>query len=327
MSDPDATPTEIGEFELIRAIRDRAGTHPKVQLGIGDDAAILSPPGPSGRFVVATDMLLDGRHFHLLECGAEAAGFKSLAVNLSDIAAMAARPVAAFVAVGLPRGAAPRVARGLIDGMAPLLERFGCALAGGDTNAWDGPLVVCVTVVGEGRAPGPVTRGGAKAGDAILVTGPLGGSLLGRHLRPDPRIEEALALLGAASIHALIDLSDGLGSDLGHILAESGGLGATLVADAIPIHPDARTLAERDGRSPLDHALGDGEDFELCLAVTDNDAERLLADPPPGVALRRIGRIEAAPGLRIEHPDGTVATVEGLGFDHFKRTEGGGDAG
>src|SRR5262249_40129545 len=199
----------------------------------------------------------------------------------------------AFVAVALPKRGASELAEGLIAGMLPLAERFGVALAGGDTNAWDGPLVIGLTIVGEATPLGPVRRAGARPGDAIYVTAPLGGSRLGRHLRPAPRIAEALALHrdAGASLHALIDISDGLAADLGHILEESGGLGAVLDAEAIPIHDDARILAARDGRTPLDHALGDGEDFELCLAAEPEAAARWQAEPPPGVWLRRVGTV------------------------------------
>ena len=320
----DRTP---GEFELIRRIKQRATTHPSVALGIGDDAAVLRLAEEAGSLVVTTDMLLDGRHFTLAECGAEAAGFKSLGANLSDIAAMAARPIAAFVAVALPRTSAAEVAEGLMSGMAPLAKRFGVALAGGDTNAWDGPLIVCVTVIGEANPPGPVLRSGARPGDVVLLTGPLGGSILGRHLRPEPRVIEALALLDAAPLHALIDLSDGLASDLGHILAESGGLGAEIDAEAVPIHPDAETLAARDGRPALEHALADGEDFELCVVVPPEAADALLAGPPPGVMLRRVGAIEAKPGLRLRRGDGTIEPIAIKGFDHLAIGEGPGDAG
>ena len=226
---------------------------------------------------------------------------------------MAGVPVAAFVAVALPRQTAVAVAKGLHAGMVPLLEKFGVALAGGDTNAWDGPLVVTVTLIGEATDRGAVRRSGAKPGDAVLVTGPLGGSLRGRHLRPEPRIAEALALAEFASIHAMIDLSDGLASDLGHILEESGGLGATLDAESIPIHPDAFAL----GGPPLDHALHDGEDFELCLTLSRDEANRLLANPPEGVTLHRVGTIEAEPGLRLRAADGSVVGLDAKGFDHL----------
>ncbi len=165
--------------------------------------------------------------------------------------------------------------------MRPLVERFGVDLVGGDTNAWDGPLVISVTLIGEATERGAVRRAGAMPGDAIFVTGPLGGSLAaGRHLRPEPRIAEALALNQSTTIHAMIDISDGLTSDLSHILTESGGLGAVLDAAAIPIHPDAWEMCRRDGRTALDHALGDGEDFELCLVVPASEASRLATAPP-----------------------------------------------
>src|SRR4051812_43908251 len=164
---------------------------------------------------------------------------------------MAPRPLAAVVAIALPNagGRAFEIAKGLHTGLSTMAGRFGVALLGGDTNAWDGPLVVGVTVLGETTARGAVRRSGARPGDAVLVTGPLGGSLLGRHLRPEPRVREALAIHEAADLHALIDLSDGLASDLGHVLDESGGLGATLEAGAIPIHPDAVEASRGDGRS------------------------------------------------------------------------------
>lgn len=305
-----------GEFGLIASIRDRARTSSsRVTLGIGDDCAGLALT-PGAEVLVTTDMLMEGRHFRLGEASPTEVGYKALAVNLSDIAAMAGIPVAAFVAIALPRSTAVEVARGLLDGMMPLLERFGVALAGGDTNAWDGPLVVSVTLIGEATPRGAVRRSGARPGDTVLVTGPLGGSLSGRHLRPMPRIAEALALAEAASIHAMLDLSDGLAGDLAHILAESG-VGATLDAASIPIHPDALAMARTSGRSPIDHALGDGEDFELCLTLDPSDAARLLPAPPPGVALFRVGTIDGESGLRLRGPDGSISPLIARAFDHL----------
>ena len=302
-----------GEFGLIAWLRERTRTGSGVTLGIGDDCSILRPTSGAS-LLVTTDMLMDGRHFRLGEASAAEIGYKAMAVNLSDIAAMAGIPVAAFVAVALPKGSAIEVAQGLHAGMAPLAEAFGVTLAGGDTNAWDGPLVVCVTLIGETTARGAVTRSGAKAGDAILVTGPLGGSLSGRHLRPIPRIREALALHEVADIHAMLDISDGLLADLGHILEESG-VGAMIDGGSIPIHPDAGLMA--DDRTPIVHALTDGEDFELCLTLDPADAARLLASPVAGVSLFPIGTIETQPGLRIRHPDGTILLVQPRGFDHL----------
>lgn len=308
----------MGEFDLIARIRAAAPTGDRVALGIGDDCAILRPD-PSTELVVTTDMLLDGRHFRLGEAMPEQVGFKALAVNLSDIAAMAARPIAAFVAVALPRGHAEGIALGLLNGMRPLAERYAVALAGGDTNAWDGPLVVSVTVMGECPNRGAVRRSGAKTGDAVYVTGPLGGSLLGRHLRPEPRINEAIRLHTACPIHAMIDVSDGLLSDLGHICKESGGLGAVLEIDAIPIHRDALTLARSSGRDGLDHALNDGEDFELCFTAAACDLDRLRVAMP---AVRRIGVITYGGGLRLRGHDGSVRGVVPRGFDHLGTSTG-----
>jgi thiamine-monophosphate kinase len=305
-----------GEFGLIGWIRERSQVGSQVALGIGDDCAALRVR-PGAEVLVTTDMLMDGRHFRLGESSAAEVGYKALAVNLSDIAAMAGRPIAAFVAVALPKQDAVGLAKGLHDGMSPLAEAFGVTLAGGDTNAWDGPLVVSVTVLGETSERGAVRRSGAQAGDSILVTGPLGGSLRGRHLRPLPRVAEALAMASAVPIRSMIDLSDGLSSDLGHILEESGGLGATLIGGSIPIHEDARVASSVDGRDPLDHALNDGEDFELCLTLASSDAERLMADPPPGLSLFRVGTIEQEPGLRLRLADGRAIPLSAGGFDHL----------
>jgi thiamine-monophosphate kinase len=141
-------PEKPGEFDLIAGLRRRAKAHPRVPLGIGDDCALIAP-SPGHEVLVTTDMLMDGRHFRLQEHGLANIGHKALAVNLSDIAAMAGTPIAAFVAVALPRDRAVEVAEGLEEGMRPLADRFAVSLAGGDTNAWDGPLVVCVTLIGE----------------------------------------------------------------------------------------------------------------------------------------------------------------------------------
>jgi len=311
-----------GEFGLIDWIRQRERPRPGgwTSLGIGDDCAILRVPSGS-ELLVTTDMLMDGRHFRLQQDGPEAVGYKALGVNLSDIAAMAGVPRAAVVAVALPRDEAVTVAQGLHAGMRPLAERFGVDLVGGDTNAWDGPLVISVTLLGEATARGAVRRAGAMPGDAIFVTGPLGGSLAaGRHLRPEPRIAEALALHKGATIHAMIDISDGLSSDLSHILNESGGLGAILDAMAIPIHPDAWEMSRRDGVPALDHALSDGEDFELCLVAPAGDATRLAAAPPLPASLYRIGEVTVVKGLWLRDHNGQLKAIEPRGFDHLRPT-------
>ena len=313
--DPEIPRT--GEFELIQWIRDRTTPGASTVVGIGDDAAVLRPT-PGQDLVVTTDLLMDGRHFHLDPHSPEAVGYKAMAVNLSDIAAMAARPIAAVVAVALPRDWAADVARGLHAGLSEAAGIFGVAIVGGDTNAWDGPLVVSVTLIGETVGRGPVRRSGAKPDDVIYVTGPLGGSILGRHLRPVPRVGEAICLNAAVPIHALVDISDGLAADLTHVLDESGGLGALLQEPAIAIHPDAYKLAEMDGLTPIWHALNDGEDFELCVVLGPDDAARIDRSPLADVPLVRIGQVVHMPGLWVMDGQGKTRIIEPAGFDHMK---------
>jgi thiamine-monophosphate kinase len=305
----------LSEFELIERIRSQVTHNPGIVLGIGDDCAILSPTPQCS--LVTTDMLLDGRHFILAECGPEAVGEKAMGVNLSDIAAMAGKPIAAFVSIGLPRQSADTTALGILKGLRKVAERFNVELAGGDTNVWDGPLAINVTLIGETVPPGPVHRSGAQAGDGIFVTGPLGGSILGRHLHPKPRIAESLQLRACMNLHSMIDLSDGLASDLRHILAASGNLGAILFDDAIPIHDDAWILASRDGRSALEHALCDGEDFELCFTAPRKEIENLVLPDSSNWHPVLVGEIQAEPGLRSKQANGQIEPLTLQGFDHM----------
>jgi thiamine-monophosphate kinase len=340
------------EFAFIERSRRRVRGCERLTVPIGDDAACWEFPRPA-RCLVTTDMLLDGVHFRLGETPPQLVGRKALAVNLSDVAAMAGRPLAAFVSVAFPRNSDPdaagvrataalrdeRLADGLYDGLLQLADEFGVVVAGGDTNAWDGPLVISVTLIGEATDRGPVTRGGARPGDWIFVTGELGGSMVssqgfpeipgnwGRHLTFPPRVNEALRLHEAVALRAMIDLSDGLASDLPHILDESG-VGAVLRADAIPVsdaaldacaaaHPSgAAARSAADGRSPLQHALGDGEDFELCFTVSPADGARLLADPPIAPRLSHIGTITAERQCELVDADGNRTPLPRAGWEH-----------
>jgi thiamine-monophosphate kinase len=277
----------MSELAFIDWLRARTPAAASVLLGPGDDAAIVAPTG--GPLVVTTDMLLEGSCFVLAEAGAAAVGRKAMNVNLSDCAAMAARPLYALVAVGLPRSADRRLAEGLFAGLQAAAHAEGCAIIGGDTNTWAGPLTIAVTLIGQATGRGPVRRSGAQVGDHLLVTGPVGGSIQGHHLTFTPRVQVALALHAQADLHALIDISDGLAADVWHLCTESG-VGAELVAERIPLTPAA--LASTDGRSPLEHGLRDGEDFELILAVSPTDAERLVRTQPlAGLTLTDIGTI------------------------------------
>ena len=301
-----------GEFAYIAWLRRRTPPAAGVVVGPGDDCAVLRPP--TRPLLVTTDMLLEGSCFTLAEAGPRRVGRKVIAVNLSDIAAMAGVPTAAVVSVGLPRAGGRELAEELYLGMREMADAFGVPLVGGDTNSWDGPLSISVTVLGEATERGPVSRSGARIGDWVMVTGPLGGSILGRHLDFTPRVREALALHQAADLDAMIDLSDGLAKDLHHICEESR-CGAVLLADAIPIADAARELAARDGRSPLDHALSDGEDFELVFTVSPADGERLLREQPvPGIVIARIGEIVEG-GYWLER-GGKRERLEPRGYEH-----------
>lgn len=299
------------EFEFIAWLRQRTPTDARVLLGPGDDTAVLRSP-TNAAWLVTTDMLLEGAHFRLAEVAPRQVGRKAMAVNLSDIAAMAGRPVAAVASLGLPRSGGQKLAGEVYLGMRELADAFETTIIGGDTNSWDGGLVISVTVMGEVTERGPVTRGGARPGDWLLVTGPLGGSILGKHLDFTPRVREGLELHRHASLHAMIDISDGLAADVAHICEESR-CGAVLHAEAIPISEAARQI--NDGRSPLEHALGDGEDFELAFAVSPEDGEKLLREQPvKGIRLTRVGECVES-GLWLEE-GGQRKPLAPLGYRH-----------
>ena len=305
-------PPMPGEFEFIEWIRARAAAHPRVALGIGDDAAVLRFPAPAD-CLVAVDTLMEGVHFNFPEMSPAQIGRKALAVNLSDIAAMAGKPLAAVVGIVFNRKQGEQFARDLEAGMLALADEFDTALIGGDTNTWDGPLVVSVTILGEAQGKGPVRRSGAQVGDWILVTGDFGGSLLRKHYEFTPRVEEAIALHQAADIHAMIDVSDGLAADLYHILDESQ-VGASLRTHHIPISQEADSM--NDDRSPLEHALGDGEDFELLLTVSAEDGKRLLENPPVAVPLTKIGMICPAGTYELMDETGKREPLKKSGWVH-----------
>jgi thiamine-monophosphate kinase len=257
-------------------------------------------------------MLLEGSCFELAGAGPRLVGRKAMAVNLSDIAAMAGKPLAAVVSVGLPRRGGRALAEELYAGLREMADAFDTAIVGGDTNSWDGPLVISVTLFGEATGRGPVTRSGARPGDWLIVTGPLGGSILGKHLTFTPRVREAQQLHAAADLHALIDVSDGLAADVNHLCEESH-CGAVLRAESLPVSADARQL--NDQVPPLEHALADGEDFELVFAVTPEEGRRLVEEQPvTGITLVFIGEC-VEEGLWLEE-EGQRRPLEPRGYVH-----------
>jgi thiamine-monophosphate kinase len=299
------------EFAFIDWLRKRTPAATRVLIGPGDDTAAVAWPG-NAPCLLTTDMLLEGSCFVLEQAGPRRVGRKAMAVNLSDIAAMAGRPIAAVVSVGLPRKGGRALAEELYIGLREVADAFDTAIVGGDTNSWDGPLSISVTVLGEATPPGPVRRGGAKPGDWLLATGTFGGSIRGKHLDFTPRIREALALQSMVRLHAMIDVSDGLAGDVWHICEESG-CGALLRAEAVPIDPAAHAM--NDGKAPLDHALGDGEDFELVFAVDPDSARQLLnAQPIEGVRITHPGEFVES-GLWLEE-NGIRRPLPPTGFVH-----------
>lgn len=324
------------EFRLIDRIRERtAQGRDDVHLGIGDDAALLAVP-EGQELAVAIDTMVEGVHF-LRDTAPADLGWKSLAVNLSDLAAMGATPAWALLALTLPRDASPE-ARGrfvddFADGFAQLAQPHRLALVGGDTTS--GPLVISVAVHGFVPPGKALHRSGAKAGDLVMVTGALGDAAAGLYVlqhgsqdhrdsahaaalverlhRPVPRIAAGLALRDRAS--ACLDVSDGLLADLDHICAASG-VGAEIESALLPRSP--ALLALFDETSARDFALSGGDDYELCFTVPASRAAEVQADLARlGCGATRIGRIVEGAGVRVRGTDGGWLELERQGWDHF----------
>lgn len=304
------------ESDLITWLRRTLPVGDAVRVALGDDAAVVL--FGNADVVVTTDMLMDGVDFVLDQVDPHRVAHKILAVNLSDMAAMAAQPIAAFVSLALPRRTGLQLAQDLYRGMLPLAERYGVTIAGGDTNSWDGPLVASVTVLGSPAPRGALRRSGAQPGDKIVVTGSFGGSLLGHHLDFEPRVSEARLLHERYDLHAGIDVSDGLALDL-HRLATESGCGAIVRLAAVPVAAAAeqRALALADGSTALDHALADGEDFELLLAVPPAEAKRMLSEQPlMSVPLTEIGELVLERGLWQEDATANRTPLAPRGYQH-----------
>ena len=262
-----ASVAALGEARLIAAVRRWLGdTSPRTPFGIGDDCAVLPPTRRAQ--LVTTDPVIYGRHFDR-RVPARQAGAKLLKRNLSDIAAMGGRPVAAVISLALAPETRTVWLRNFYLGLAATARRYGVRIVGGDiTQAPAEFFGAFLTLHGEASGPRVLTRTGARAGDRIYVTGRLGGSLLGKHCRFLPRLAEGAWLAQRTEVRAMMDLSDGLAKDIGSLT--TAGLTPALRAPAIPISAAARRLARRSKHDPLAHALGDGEDYELLLIVKRN---------------------------------------------------------
>jgi len=299
------------EQSFLAYLRGRTRHLPQVEWGIGDDAAVL--PTPPGKIVACTDQIIDAVDFDSAVHALADVGFKAMAINLSDIAAMGAEPDSALVTLALPKHNATRIAGDVYEGILEAAEAYAVAIAGGDLSTYDGPLAINVALFGHVADGPPWCRGGAVEGDVVLASGQFGGSILGRHLRPVPRVELARAIRPLADVHAAIDVSDGLSLDLDRLCARSG-VGVELDTGAIPIHPDAFRLAEQSGRTAMEHAWSDGEDFELLLAV-DPDAARVLLESELPAPLTAIGTIVGRTGL-WKKDDGRMVRLSPQGYVH-----------
>lgn len=282
-------------------------------IGIGDDMAQIQFADDVPVFIT-TDMLLDGVHFDLKKTTLKQAGYKAMAVNLSDCAAMATAPVAAVVSVALPKEFGAKELKQLHAGITLAGDRFGCVLVGGDITKWKkkGPFVISVAMLSRQAGNAPIKRSGAKVGDCICVTGSLGGSGYGRHLKFEPRVKEAIQIAHTVTVHSMIDISDGLSSDLNRICQQSN-VGAIIYADRIPVSADARR-----SKDPLSSALNDGEDFELLFTLAPKDCEMLLKTWNGKVTIARIGAITNTKKMQIKMPDGRVCKLTPGGYDHLR---------
>ena len=319
------------EFELIDIVRTRcASTRADVRVGIGDDAAVLAPPA-GHELVAAVDTLVAGVHFPA-STRPEDIGWKALAVNLSDLAAMGATPAWALLALTLPTGDADFVAR-LADGFAALASQHGVALVGGDTTR--GPLSITVSVYGFVPPGQALLRSGARVGDLVFVTGTIGDAAAGLRFpsaglfasassdaydmlrerldRPTPRVAAGVVLRGVAS--ACIDVSDGLLADIGHVAARSG-VGIEITASALPASPALLQVSDAELRLALQAAGGD--DYELAFTLAPAQEAAMLRDlSKTGCGATRIGRVVEGTGVRLLDDAGVEIILADRGWNHF----------
>jgi len=309
----------MNEFELISRLTRSLPTNASVVVGPGDDCAVLDAGLPDRLLLFKTDAVVEGVHF-TSATAPEKIGHKALGRCLSDIAAMAGTPCAALVTVALPRNFDPAFVEAIYTGMNELARRHGVAIVGGETTSNPGGTLLSVALLGFVPRGKSVLRSGAEAGDALFVTGELGGSLAGKHLEFEPRLAEARWLAQHFSVHAMLDISDGLAGDLRHLLTASR-VGAELLSTSIPISREARRAAKArpSAKPPLLAALTDGEDFELLFTIASRDAVPLLdawRKQFPKLALTCIGKIKAGEGITVRDKQG-VRPLTAHGYVHF----------
>ena len=316
---------QLGEFGLIDRIRKMTSVPDPSWVGIGDDCAVipLSPEtggAPASDLLVSTDMLVEGTHFLMEDISPRQLGWKSAAVNISDIAAMGGKPIATFLSLALPKTLPEQWMQEFMEGYNGISEKYGAALLGGDTTCSPDRICINVAVLGTCPRGNARLRSAARPGDLVCVTGTLGDSaaglrlilggqkgaaprLMDRHYTPTPRVEEGLALSCLPGVHAMMDISDGVGSDLRHILDESG-VGARIDTGKLPISKELQALCSEKGWDPKELALSGGEDYELLFTMDPQET--------PDIPYTVIGEITANPTVTWEG-----GSRDYMGYKHF----------
>jgi len=339
---------ELGEFNFIDRITPgcMVGNGDHVIHGIGDDAAVTEVPG--GVLLVTTDMLIERVHFLRGTISPFQLGAKALAVNLSDIAAMGGTPHDAFVSIAVPAQVPVEELDEIYAGMKELARSTGVNLLGGDTTGSKQDLCLNIVVTGSAPRDQVLYRSGARIGDRIVVTGTLGDStggltvlldqppvpdtvsaaLLEAHFSPELYLEEARSFAESGAVHAAIDLSDGLASDLRHI-CRCSGVGAVVEAASIPLSDELRALCRVTAQDPMELALAGGEDYRLLVTVEPSALERLrsVIAETTGRTLYDVGEIVDGEGIAVRHRDGSTVPLASTGWDHFTTPTAGGDPG
>jgi thiamine-monophosphate kinase len=305
------------EFEFITWIRNllqHKGRRKSINVGIGDDMAVVDFHGK--KLLIGSDMTIENVHFRFPEISPESVGHKAVGRCLSDLAAMGGEPIGAIVSLARPVSMSDSVLKKVYRGLIRTAEKFHCPIIGGDTSSGKNELVLDVCLLGKCEKNLPILRSGARCGDTIYVTGKLGGSILGKHVSFVPRIRESHWLVRHIPVHSMIDISDGLSGDLGHILEESrigAELDETLLQNVIS--SAARKLSKTSGKTPLEHTLNDGEDFELLL--TSSVTVEKLPKLPEWLKLYPIGQICKGDKIILRRADGSVMKLTSKGFRHF----------
>lgn len=319
----------VRELDLLQHIYSRNAALPsRVTIPPGDDMGAITIGGVS--VLVTVDQIADGVHFLSESTPIASIARKAITRNLSDVAAMGAVPSAAVVAGCLPRSFGEAKANAMFDAMRAVAISHDCPLIGGDISIWDHPMLLSVTVLAETQGIAPILRSGAKVGDVICVSGMLGGSLVElddppgyvHHLDFEPRLRLGRKLASDPAIRprCMMDLSDGLGKDLAHICraGEGGGVSAELWVDHLPISRAAHRISQRDGQPPWQHALGDGEDYELLFVVSPQVAASLPRSIE-GVPITQVGRITSRSSdasITLKMPDGSIVPMGDYGWEH-----------